>query len=306
MRKIPVILAFTPNYLVPAAVTIHSVVSHSSGEFEFICLTQGEISERQKDIISRMGGGHSAFRFIPMEDLPDGVVIDRRFSAAAVYRLLLPEILPEYSRVIYLDCDVIVRNDMAELFENTVLDGKLLGAVYEAPVGNQAIEREALGCDPARYFNSGVLLMNLEQMREEEVSSRLMECLGDGNLQFPDQDVLNIVCQGRVVPLPPYWNSIRTFFLPQYRADFLKVYSVSDLEQVLQHGNVHFTGGKPWDIFSEGFGIWWSEYFLASDELRCEWKPSRKILLLAFCYRYRHVGRMLDGVRDVYRHLKYR
>jgi lipopolysaccharide biosynthesis glycosyltransferase len=297
----PLAIAFTPNYFVPAATMLRSLLDASSGEFEVICLVTEEIPERMQDKLLRMGAGRLTFRYLPLKGRLEGVYTDPRYTEAASFRLLLPELLPEYDSIVYIDCDVIVRQDVGKLWRETDLGDNYLGVVFEAPIEQQAERFRALGCDPQRYFNSGFLLMNLKQMRQEKVSERLLEACRVPYLEFPDQDALNQVCQGRVLPLRPVYNSIRTFFIPKYKPDFVRQYSEALWNEVQQNGTIHYTGGKPWNIFSIRFGDWWRTYDRLPDEIKQEWKPSAKILLLWSIYRIRPVGTAVDLIRRIKR-----
>ena len=283
----PLIIAFTPNYFVPAATTLRSLLDSSSADdcYEVICLVSEEIPQRQKDKLSALSGERIRYRYINLAGRLQGVYVDPRYSEAASFRLLLPEILPEYDKVLYIDCDVIIRNNLAALYRDTDLGDNLLAAVYEAPIEHQGERWAALGCDPHRYFNSGFLMMNLKQMRLEGTSRKLIDGLKSDYLEFPDQDVLNQVCQNRVLALKPTYNSIRTFFLPQYKADFLKQYSESDWDEVQKHGTIHYTGGKPWNILSVKFGEWWKTYQSLPDYIQSEWTLNRKIYIIWHVYR---------------------
>ena len=230
--RTPLVIAFTPNYFVPAATMLKSLLDVSANEFKVICLVTEDIPQPMQDKLFRLGKGRLSFSYIPMKGRLQGIYIDPRYTEAASFRLLLPELLPEYDKVVYIDCDVIVRQDVAKLYEETDLGDNYLGVVFEAPIEHQTERFRSLGCDPMRYFNSGFLLMNLNQMRKEKISERLLEACKVDYLEFPDQDALYLVCQGRVLPLSPIYNGIRTFYLPQYKADFIRQYSEVLLEKV--------------------------------------------------------------------------
>lgn len=300
---VPLVIAFTPNYFVPAATTIKSLldVSSDSENYEVICLVSEEIPQRQKDKLARLAGDRISFRYVNLAGRLQGVYVDPRYSEAASFRLLLPEILTEYEKILYIDCDVVVRNSLAKLYDNTDLGDNLLAAVYEAPIEKQGERWEALGCDPHKYFNSGFLVMNLKQMRLEGTSRKLIDALKSDYLEFPDQDVLNQVCKGRVLALPPIYNSIRTFFLPQYKSDFLQQYSEQDWDEVQKSGTIHYTGGKPWNILSIKFGEWWQTYRRLPKEIKEEWHPSSTINAIAAVYRTKIGTCMVELVRDISR-----
>lgn len=303
---VPLVIAFTPNYFVPAATTLKSLLDASSADdrYEVICLVSEEIPQRQKDKLAGLAGENISFRYINLAGRLQGVYVDPRYSEAASFRLLLPEILPEYDKVLYIDCDVIIRNNLATLYRDTELGDNLLAAVYEAPIEHQGERWAALGCDPHRYFNSGFLMMNLKQMRLEGTSRKLIDGLKSDYLEFPDQDVLNQVCQDRVLALNPIYNSIRTFFLPQYKADFLKQYSEEDWKAVQQHGTIHYTGGKPWNILSVKFGEWWNTYRNLPKEIKNEWAPTARMKALAALYHTKTGSAIIEAARSLIRRFK--
>lgn len=305
---VPLVIAFTQNYFVPAATTIKSLldVSSDSENYEVICLVSEEIPQRQKDKLARLAGARISFRYVNLAGRLQGVYVDPRYSEAASFRLLLPEILTEYEKILYIDCDVVVRNSLAKLYDNTDLGDNLLAAVYEAPIEKQGERWEALGCNPREYFNSGFLIMNLAQMRKEGTSRKLIDGLKTDYLEFPDQDVLNQVCKGRVLALPPIFNSIRTFFLPQYKSDFLRQYHDSDWDKVQKQGTIHYTGGKPWNIFTVKFGCWWKCYDSLPSEIQEEWNPNRKTRSIGRLYAIGLGKAFIDPIVFIYRKLRYR
>ena len=301
---IPLVIAFTPNYIVPAAVTLRSIVDSTSDSetgYEVICLVTEEIPDRQKAMLSQMFGKRMSFRYLPLAGTLEGHYVDPRYSEAASYRLMLPDLLPDTDRIIYIDCDIIVRQDLSMLYRSIDLGDNLLAAIYEAPIEKQSERWAAIGCDPRHYFNSGFLVMNLRQMREEGTSAKLLEALKVDYLEFPDQDALNQVCQGRVLPLSPVYNSIRTFFIPKYRPEFEDQYGPELWDEVQEHGNIHYTGGKPWRIFSVRFGDWWRVYRSLPEAIKKEWKPSPKIKALADIYGTSAGRTIIDGLRTAAR-----
>ena len=91
----PLAIAFTPNYFVPAATMLKSLLDASEGSYHVICLVTEEIPQRMQDKLVRMGGGRLEFEYIPMKGRLQGIYIDPRYTEAASFRLLLPELLPK-------------------------------------------------------------------------------------------------------------------------------------------------------------------------------------------------------------------
>ena len=97
---IPIAIAFTPNYFVPAATMLKSLLDASTDVFEVVCLVSDPIPESMQQKLVRLAGGRMAFRYIPLKGRLEGLYIDPRYTEAASFRLLLPELLPEYEKIL--------------------------------------------------------------------------------------------------------------------------------------------------------------------------------------------------------------
>ena len=126
---------------------------------------------------------------------PEGPNTRKRWSYMSLLRLALHEILPEEDRVLWLDIDTIVNADITDLF-GTELDGCYVAAA----------EEQIRSKDPFLYFNAGVMILDLKKLRDG-MADLLIRYVNRVDLRFPDQDVINLLCQGRIKPISPYWNS---------------------------------------------------------------------------------------------------
>ena len=120
----------------------------------------------------------------------------------AYYRLLIPDFIPELDKILYLDCDVKVKNSLKELF-NVELDDFCLAAVPDVGEYQQC---RRLGLK--KYFNSGVLVMNLSKLREIKFTEKLFDWVDihKEELKFYDQDVINMYFPGKIKELDLKWN----------------------------------------------------------------------------------------------------
>jgi lipopolysaccharide biosynthesis glycosyltransferase len=134
------------------------------------------------------------------------------------YKLLLPYLLPkEYETILLLDCDMIVQKDIAEIFE-TNLDGYLLGAALDTVFqriypglyktvrtepGDKIYEISQMK-KPENYINSGMLLFNSAAFRAAFTIEDLFRNAHKSTL--PEQDVLNILCEGKILIMHPRYN----------------------------------------------------------------------------------------------------
>lgn len=307
MKKItPIALAFTPNYFIPAVTCISSILKNSSPTaiYEVICLLTEDLASDQIKLLDNFDPKRLTLKFINLSGALEGVYIDERYTIAASFRLLLPEILKDYEQVLYLDCDIIVRNDLNQLYHTVDLKNYYLAAVYEAALDSQKPYLKQIGCEPGYYFNSGFLIMNLNKMRADNLSTTLIDGLKVPYLQFPDQDVLNMYCKGKVLGLEPIYNSIRTYFLPQYKREFLRRYKLEDWEKVQHHGNIHYTGAKPWNNQTVKFNIWWQYYNKLPLVYKKQWRPDQKMEMLSKILSFPIIGNLYEYVINGYRNLK--
>ncbi len=132
-------------------------------------------------------------------------------TPAAYARLFLHELLPGVSRLIYLDCDLLVARDLVELFDFP-LGAAPLAAAVDTVIPTVGHDRESLvadvpGIDPsAPYFNSGVLLLNLAELRRIDATRLYADATRRVAARYADQSILNAVFHGQWRPLSPDWN----------------------------------------------------------------------------------------------------
>lgn len=166
-------------------------------------------------------------------------------TQATYIRLFAPRFLsPSVDRVLYLDADLLVLDDLRPLWEIDLGDH----AVAAAPDPYGQGRSEALGLAAATpYVNAGVLLMNLDVWRRERVTSQLCRCVEQRGAQllFHDQDALNLVLAGRILPLDPRWNLQAKALRPRGRrgvADAAALARAASAPAVLHYT----TARKPW------------------------------------------------------------
>lgn len=211
-------------------------------------LHDGDVPEqslsRLNDLVQSNAG---VLNLVPVSDRwREACPGNRRFGQVAWYRVLLPELLPEIDRTLYLDADTIVRHQLDELW-NSPLDGCVVGAVANPlyPFMNPGFLDE-LGVLPEQYFNSGMLLFDMDAWRNEGLTRKVLErAATQRNQEWPDQNALNFVLKKQWKPLHPKWNSQNTIFdLHASQLPFLS----EEIQQARRDPAVlHFIGPyKPW------------------------------------------------------------
>lgn len=127
----------------------------------------------------------------------------RHLSRAAYAPLFLDDILPDRRRVIWLDADTIVLGDLSPLWVMD-LDGGLIAATPDDFISED--ELAATKTQAGSYFNSGVMVLDLENWRASGFGVRARARMLAGNLICEDQSVLNELARGRVTLLERTWN----------------------------------------------------------------------------------------------------
>lgn len=137
------------------------------------------------------------------------------YSCSTYYRLFIPELYPEISKALYLDCDLVLQEDVSQLYDFPLGDN-LVGAVPDGIVGavdefKLYVQNRLDMVQPGDYFNAGVLLMNLDAMRRWKFADRFLALLERVTFRIgQDQDYLNVLCQGRVRYFGNEWNAMPT------------------------------------------------------------------------------------------------
>jgi lipopolysaccharide biosynthesis glycosyltransferase len=213
MKPLHLVLAADGRCVEGCAVALHSVCASTSSRrpLHFHVITN-DLAPHQRDLLARTvreAPGEGVITFPGFDPRPVQHLLRSKLITHTAYaRLFLDRLLPdEVERCIYLDCDVVVRRDVEELW-NTPLDGHTLGAVDNSPWEDSGGHQKRLGLREALYFNSGVLLIDLRRWRETGVRQRSLtvaERMGD-RLILHDQDALNGALEGDWLPLPRCWN----------------------------------------------------------------------------------------------------
>ncbi|MBQ7973395.1 MAG: glycosyltransferase family 8 protein, partial [Clostridia bacterium] len=119
---------------------------------------------------------------------------------------------PQYDKILYIDCDVVVRGDISQLYNIDIADN-LVGAatdefVINEPYVHQYVN-EVLGFKNLKdYFNAGVLLINLDQFRKQKFEEQFSDLLNKYKFIVQDQDYLNIICRNKVKYIDSSWDKM--------------------------------------------------------------------------------------------------
>lgn len=260
MDEISIVLASDDNYAQHGAVACASILVNHRGmvPIHFYYFDDGISEAKQAEIAATVTGLKGIITFIPTAGKEIQAHTSGHVNRAAYLRLLIPELLPrDVERVIYLDTDLVVLDDIQELWEMD-LEGKPLGAVPDLGIlASSRMRRqkeETLGIEEGElYFNSGVMVMDLKAWRENQYGPQVIRCVEEGNFRHHDQDGLNKVFRDNWKPLPLRWNVIPPVFTLPVKVLKKSRWRNLALEALERPGVFHWAGRyKPWEFPPKG------------------------------------------------------
>lgn len=266
-KEIPIFFSIDDGYAPYLSVALTSAIKNSDKRrnYKAIILYQ-ELSEENKNKLSLLAEPHFKIEFIPMSDGLESIT-DRKsnhlrceyFTLTIYFRLFIAAMFPQYDKGIYIDSDVVLLGDIAELF-NTDIGDNYIGACYDHSIEN--VEpfckyiREAVGVDNKKYINSGVLLMNLKKLREAEFHKHFLSLLNEYHFESvaPDQDYINAMFYGNIYYLDDIWDTMPNDSRP------------INGNAKLIHYNLF---SKPWCYDNIQYGEYFWEYAKTSGYMEC-------------------------------------
>ena len=258
-EPIVVVLVADNNYAMPLAATARSAIvnlNHNKN-IEIVIIDGGIKEYNKKKIIKSIKQNNVEIKWVkPDRETFKNMKVYKHFSKATYYRLLLPKILPpEIKKTIYLDTDLIVKADLEQLWNIDIGDNYVLAvedmsvSYVSAPNGLKDYQEFGL-ISEAKYFNAGVLVINLEKWRTDNIGQKVIDYLEkyQDRWLWLDQDGLNAAFAGQWGELDPRWNQQPKIY--KYASWKESPYE-EDVYQDLRDNPyiVHYsTSGKPWSL----------------------------------------------------------
>lgn len=266
-QNINVMLSCDENFAQHAGVLIESLLSAAAHPERIrLFLIDGGIGDASKGKIQTIVDSRGAFisfvRINPKDF--EGLYLSHQYSLATYYRLMLGRLLPaNVHKCIYLDCDMVVCDDIEKLW-STDLQRRPLGAVIDyglmVSAKTFAEKRRDLGlAEMSLYFNAGLLVIDLDSWRRTDMDKTAMTLALSRSFRSHDQDVLNLLFKNNWTPLPAQWNCMPALYgfnlkLFLQRKRFQGIADARKRPAIL-----HFAGRyKPWEYpeaagFSDGY-----------------------------------------------------
>ena len=220
-REIPIFFTIDDSYAPFLAVALNSAIKNSDPQRNQNAIVLYQ--DLGADNISRLQSLQTEnfkIELMPiranMEALDDRMSNRLRcdyFTLTIYFRLFIPSMFPQYDKGIYIDSDVVLTDDIAKLFDIDIGEN-YIGACNDLSIADipplVAYTEKAVGVNAKEYINSGVLLMNLKKMRDDDLEGHFLSLLNKYHFDSiaPDQDYLNAMCNGKIYYLEEKWDTM--------------------------------------------------------------------------------------------------
>ena len=217
-NTIPIFFAMDDGYIPFFGVALESLIENSSKENYYdIKILYTNISKENQDRIKKHEQENLKIEFVNLteyiEKIKGKLYTRDYYSKSTYFRLFIPELYPQYDKALYLDGDIIILSDIADLYNIDMGDNLVAAApdevIQSAEVFKEYAEKVVGVSDYKNYFNAGVLLMNLKELRKFEFQNKFLYLLGTVKFSVAqDQDYLNRICKGRVKIIDGSWDKM--------------------------------------------------------------------------------------------------
>ena len=193
MRRVAV-YAGTRNVYGMMAAAAKSLLAHTHMDTIYFLIEDDDFPEPLPGPIGTVNvtfGGMNAKKLFDQ----NGPNFSSQWTWMSLVRLVLPYLLELEKRVLWLDVDTIVEQDIGDLFDRDLAGNYV--AMVEEPVRSKY---------PFTYYNAGVMLMDLDKLRRDGIMWKWLQLINREPFTAKDQDVINLICQGEILTLGPEWN----------------------------------------------------------------------------------------------------
>ena len=252
-KNIAVVFSSDDRYVYILTVALQSLMDNTSDLYNYdICIVSDGIQERKKNLLRIICSNKAnvSLRFIEISQLLDSAKLktnNGRLSRTTFARLYIPELFSEYSKVLSLDGDIIIKRDVSELY-NTNIDNYYFGAVPDVGLRqlykfnrHDAEYLESIGIfEKDKYFNAGVLLFNINEIKKHYSVSKMVEMITEKKYYYDEQDAFNCFAEHHVKFLDFKWN---LFFHEKLTNQEILMLSPEYVEAYNNPYIIHYAGG---------------------------------------------------------------
>ena len=287
MKQIPIFFSFNNNYVIPAAVAFYSLLNKAKSDVAYkMYVLHSNIDEKNQNLLLSITNkfDNSTLEFINTKGFLsnewnngnwEGHNKKNQFTTDTIVKCFAAGFFPEFDKIIYSDVDILVTDDISVLYDIDLTD-KYIGAVKSPFLKYKETELSHLSNEiynkvKDTYFGGGIWVMNLKKIREDNLEEKMINIIKDDSItkRWPDQDIMNIVCDNKVEFLP--LNYISYPYLPTCFKDdtFISHYTREELyDSMINPKIIHWAGPKPWNSTINLSQLWFNvfDYLNIDDE----------------------------------------
>ena len=313
MNNIPIFFTFNNDYTIPAAVAFFSLLNKAKENvfYEMYILHSDITEENQKlllNIVAKFKNAKLIFSntkdFLKEEWSKgnfEGHQNKHQFTSETLIKCFGAKFFPQYDKIIYSDVDIVVTEDISDIYTINLNDKYIAGVKSPFTLWSKDelshLDEKHYNMLKNSYLGGGIWVMNLKKIREDKLEQKIINIINDNSIikRWPDQDIINIVCENKVEFLPlnyisyPYLNDLLK------KQDFVSTYSREELfDSIINPKIIHYAAVKPWNGSPHKKEIWWeifnylelpkTKIFKDSEDNRIKRKYKRLLIILTFIF----------------------
>ncbi len=264
INEIPIVFASNDLYAPYLGVALYSLIQHTSQEIQYnIHILTTEFNRHHQKRILSLQKENVSIRFIDVKKIMCGFhfATIEHITPESSYRLLIDLLFPQYEKVLYLDSDIVINRDVAELYLEEMGDAIIGAARARLCRGLVEYINRELSVPLQGYINAGILLINIAEFHKENIGQRGLQMISEKKYMTMDQDVLNILCDGRIRYIDGRWNVEWEHLTGEGKEILIDDVRKDTLSYLDDPYIVHFTSPfKPWLHPENEYAEWFWKY----------------------------------------------
>ena len=251
MNKLPIVFSVDDNYVLPLCVTIQSLKNNCNSNLD-ICVFYDDLLQTNIELLTNLKTEKCDINFISIKNELAQYQLKTigRFPVSVFFRLFAPKFLKEYSKILYLDCDLMVLGDISNLFNEDLGECVLAGVKDKYINDNESI-------------NSGVILFNTAKFLEQSICEKcLTYAQNTPTLVWPDQQAINYICKGKIKLLSVEYNFAPNYVLTPYVLSYKELKTTPKIVHCIGHNKAWMYSQYP---FSKD---WWEMVKTLPEEIQ--------------------------------------
>ncbi len=264
-RHVPIAMALDDGYLYPTVVSITSMMKNKNRNivYDYYIMHPPEFAQDSRNKLEHLGEKYKDcnIKLIDMGESYKSANDKGHITTPAYYRLSLSDLLPDLNRILWIDGDTLIFGDLSPMYFDTDMEG----LYYRGLLDQEVHATEPLGIENDHCICSGVMVVNLDELRKDNVVAKFKDFIEKNNekLVQHDQTTINCVCVDKIAKLDPKYcifnyyydtNSLLTYYNTLIAKD---KYTVDELIAARDHPVLVHCVIKPWKQRDKYFEEWW-------------------------------------------------